>query len=175
MKCFEILNIAFCQYVSITLTGVTSLGVVCWQFWASSGGTKEQGDCTLRCGASGRGPDKLHASFAGKGGKMPALLSSELSTCLRAVWQHVAEQLSGGVAVTPPGRPTGKNCCCQTRLNPRPFPQGYWLHTILRGSFVSPGADLVLEKQMMTVCGLRIPCSSSTSSTTTKWDLYPMR
>lgn len=133
MKCFEILNIAFCQYVSITLTGVTSLGVVCWQFWASAGGTKEQGDCTLQCGASGRGPDKLHASFAGKGGKMPALLSSEFSTtCPRAVWQHVVEQLSGGVAVTPPGRPTEKNCCCQTRLNPHPFPQSYWLHTILR-------------------------------------------
>ena len=89
---------------------------------------------------------------------MPALLSSELSTtCPRAVPQHMAEQPSGGVAVSHPGRAPGKNCCYQTKPNSCPFPQGYWLHTILGGSLVSPGADLVLEKQMMTVCGLCIP------------------
>jgi len=111
----------------------------------------------LNCGANGRGPAKLYTSFAGKGGKMPALLSSKLSTtCPRAVPQHMAEQPSGGVAVSYPGRAPGKNCCYQTKPNSCPFPQCCWLHTILRGSFLSPGADLVLEKQMMIACGLCI-------------------
>lgn len=53
---------------------------------------------------------------------MPALLSSELSTTYpRAVPQHMAEQPSGGVAVSHPGRAPGKNCCYRTKPNSCPF------------------------------------------------------